>query len=109
MKITWAFDGQGGFYAKSESDKGVTIQYAYPTSEWATKATKRPQLIAECMVGDEYDLVYSSQPPETVQQAMVTIAPSWASPSRDLPTVKKYKDWNAFHNSDSWHKEMEAA
>jgi hypothetical protein len=43
--------------------------------------------------------------PDHVRKAMMTIAPGWAS-SKDRASVKKYKDWNDFHNSNSFNAQL---
>jgi len=52
--ITYCFDKGGGFYAKSVSDAGVVIEYAYPSSVWADKARQNPAAVAELMLEDAY-------------------------------------------------------
>lgn len=43
--------------------------------------------------------------PQTVRDAMATIAPSWAS-GRDFQSVRKYENWDKFHQSDSFNAEL---
>lgn len=43
--------------------------------------------------------------PETLQQALITLAPHWASGS-DRSNVRKYASWDAFHNADSWNAKL---
>ena len=40
-----------------------------------------------------------------VSLAMAMIAPSWAD-SRDIASVRKYRDWTEFHSSDSFNSEL---
>lgn len=42
---------------------------------------------------------------ETVSKAMSTVAPSWARLS-DVSSVCKYKDWEEFHESNSFNAEL---
>lgn len=42
---------------------------------------------------------------ESIQEAMNTKYPSWAT-GRDRESVRKYKNWEAFHRADDWNKEM---
>lgn len=41
--------------------------------------------------------------PEIISRAMSCIAPSWAKNS-EIESVKKYRDWNEFHNENSWNQ-----
>ena len=43
--------------------------------------------------------------PEVIRLAMDCVAPSWAK-DRDRQSVRKYKDWNEFHNSNSFNSEL---
>ena len=43
--------------------------------------------------------------PEIIRLAMDCVAPSWAK-DRDRQSVRKYKDWNEFHNSNSFNSEL---
>lgn len=42
--------------------------------------------------------------PKTVREAMICIAPSWAS--RDLHSVRKYANWNEYHHANSFNEEL---
>lgn len=41
---------------------------------------------------------------QSLTAAINCIAPSWASRS-DAASVKKWKDWDEFHNSNQWHRQ----
>jgi hypothetical protein len=43
--------------------------------------------------------------PDSVRKAMDCIAPSWAKQS-DRASVRKYKNWEAFHQSNSFNAEL---
>ena len=43
--------------------------------------------------------------PATLRDTMKTIAPSWAR-SGDFESVRKYKNWNDFHKSNSFNSEL---
>lgn len=43
--------------------------------------------------------------PSTVRGAMITVTPHWAD-AKDLASVRKYKDWNEFHKSNSFNAQL---
>ena len=43
--------------------------------------------------------------PQTIRLAMDCIEPSWAR-ARERGSVRKYKDWNQFHQSNSFNSEL---
>lgn len=43
--------------------------------------------------------------PETISEAMTTIAPGWARQGERF-SVRKYKTWGEFHQSNSWNAEL---
>ncbi len=43
--------------------------------------------------------------PKAIREAMVCFAPDGAT-SRDRAVIRKWADWNQFHNSSDWNREM---
>lgn len=42
---------------------------------------------------------------KAIRDAMQTVAPSWASDA-DRNSVRKYKDWNEYHNENSFNRQL---
>lgn len=49
--------------------------------------------------------VSDSITPAAIRHALYMVAPNWAT-ATDIESVKKWKNWEEFHQADSWNSEL---
>ena len=103
---------QGWKVYKRNGLGGRPSEYCYCTDgtniAYVQWSEGRPQVstvhVPNRMTGTGFQFA-DSITPETIRAAMDCHAPSWVRVG-EIPSVRKYKDWEAFHHSNTFNAEL---